>query len=192
MVKLLKMLLWKSFSDSWPLCIWPISLQRRKNYLLHTNSFAVSIANSKLRRDQEDWEEKGVVRNGEIRRTGREKGVVRNEVRRTGRRKSGQERRGQEDWEERKKWSGDCDHGKFRYKMHACSSVLTGGQSSALVTEHGGPTPLPVTRALLPGWPLPYLRPRKPAGIWPPPPLCSFGFYCTIRTVFQLTLKKRA
>ena len=90
------------------------------------------------------------------------------------------------------------DHGKSRYKMQACSSVLTGGQSSALVTQYGGrnavacdPSPPAQLASALPQAPA---ARRAAAGAMtrdsPPPPLCSFGFYCTIRTVFQLTLKR--
>lgn len=35
-----------------------------------------------------------------------------------------------------------CNHSKFKYKMHVCKSVLTGSQRSALVTQQGEQNPV--------------------------------------------------
>lgn len=53
-------------------------------------------------------------------------------------------------------------------------------------------TPLPVTRALLPGWPLPYLRPLQPAGTAPTSAALLFWFLLHHSDCFPTDTKKRA
>ena len=91
-----------------------------------------------------------------------------------------------------------CDHGKFKYKMHVCSSVLTGGQRLALVAQHRERNPVvcdaspPARRGLCPtsGPCSQESGCRRSDQGQLPPLLCSFCFYCTIWTVLQLTLKR--
>ena len=91
------------------------------------------------------------------------------------------------------------DHGKSRYKMQACSSVLTGGQSSALVTQYGGrnavacdPSPPAQLASALPQAPA---ARRAAAGALtrdsPPPTALLFWFLLHYSDCFPIDTKKR-